>query len=215
MARIVSKGNKSQPRIYQLEENGEHLMLGSEVGACMGFYKGALYKRYPSLWRKVLSSEEREIMGGLSVGTRTLTNMGTMVVRASEAIEVLSGEGDIYRKKDTQVAAENNKNKEAINAAFCRIHSNIDRSVIQQMTYIPAARERNAEKNIERLSYYVHQASAIPSTIPAIELDSPACVVMNSVSIDNVASPSGRKKKQDNSKLKEITVKQLYAHSTL
>jgi len=213
MAKIISKATRKQPTVYQLVENGDHFMLGSEVGAYLGFFKGALYKRFPSLWRKVLNSEERDIMGSLSVGTRTLTNMGTMVVRATEAIEILNGDGEIYRRKDTEVAAENNRNKEAINAAFCRVYApSVDRSVIQQMTYSPAARERNAEKNIERLRQQVHEVISVsaPAVIPSIELDSPAVAVMNSVSLDSVSSPSRRRRKHDD-RSKEIQVSQLYS----
>ena len=187
-------------------------MLGCDVGYCMGYEKGNLYKRYPSLWRKVLSSEERAIMGTLCVGNRTLSNMGTMVVRASEAMEVLSGNGEYYRKKDTEVANKNNQNKEAINAAFRRRYSsNVDKSIIRNMTYEPSARLKNDERNKEnweRLRSRVHEVATKPCPIPSVELDSPAVAVMNSVSI---ASPPKRKHKNDGkSTPKEIIVKQLW-----
>ena len=51
---------------------------------------------------------------------RALTNMGTMVVRASEAMKIMQGFGDEFRSKNTKAAAENNEAKEAINVAFCR-----------------------------------------------------------------------------------------------
>nr|XP_047142082.1 SWI/SNF-related matrix-associated actin-dependent regulator of chromatin subfamily B member 1-like [Hydra vulgaris] len=137
MARIVSHGNNKTPAVYQLEKNGEHWMLGSEVGSAMQFYKGALYKRFPSLYRRVLTLEERQILCNLNVDMRTLTNLGTMVVKASEARKVLSGDGDIYRQKNTQVAKENNKNKIAINIAFCRQKTNIKDQ--ENCTYIPTA----------------------------------------------------------------------------
>lgn len=218
MAKIVADATKSQPTVYRLKENGEDLMLGSEVGACLGFFKGALYKRYPSLWRKVLSSEERDIMGSLSVGTRTLSNMGTMVVRASEAIEIMNGVGEHYRKKDTEVAAENNRNKEAINAAFCRVYNpSIDRSIIKQMTYAAEARERNNELNMEKLRNQVEDVILIPTPadIPSVEFDSSAVAVMNSVSLDSVSSPTKRKRKFEDTKAKEIIVSQLYSSRRL
>ena len=46
--------------------------------------------------------------------------MGTMVVRASEAMKIMQGFGDEFRSKHTKAAAENNEAKEAINVAFCR-----------------------------------------------------------------------------------------------
>jgi len=218
MARIVSEATKRHPTIYQLYENGEHLMLGCDVGYCMGYYRGNLYKRYPSLWRKVLSSEEREIMGTLCVGNRTLSNMGTMVVRASEAMEVLSGNGDYYRKKDTDVANTNNQNKEAINVAFRRRHSsNVDKSIIKNMTYEPAARLRNDERNKEnwdRLRCRVKEVATKPCSIPSVELDSPAIAVMNSVCFD-AADSHAKKKKRNDEKAREIVVKQLWPSTKL
>ena len=138
MARIVSQGSGKTPAVYQLEEHGEHYMLGSEVGYALQFYKGALYKRFPSLYRRVLTLEERQILCNLNVGIRTLANLGTMVVKASEAKEILNGKGETYKQKNTLVAKQNNKNKIAINIAFCRkssenLHSQDD------CTYIPSA----------------------------------------------------------------------------
>merc|ERR1712168_707630 len=136
-----------------------------------------------------------------------------MVVRASEALEVLNGNGDQYRKKDTEVAKENNQNKEAINAAFRRRHSsNVDKSIIRNMTYEPAARIRNDERNKEnwdKLRSRVHEVATRQCPIPPVELDSPAIAVMNSVSLVGAASPAKRKK-QGEGKMKEIVVKQLW-----
>ena len=40
------------PVVFQQQEDGDHFMIGSEVGNSMNLVKGALYKRYPSLWRR-------------------------------------------------------------------------------------------------------------------------------------------------------------------
>jgi len=216
MARIVKEATKRHPTIYQLYDNGEHLMLGSDVGLCMGYYKGNLYKRYPSLWRKVLSSEERERMGELNLDNRCLSNMGTMFVRASEAMEVLDGNGDAYRKKNTVVADQNNQNKEAINAAFRRRHSrNVDRTTIENMTYSPSARLKNDERNKDnwqKLRSRVHTIATKPCPIAVSIVDeSPAVAVMNSVTMDTIASPRrGRKRANETKATKEIVVKDLW-----
>ena len=118
MARVI---REQKPMIFQLEENGEEYMLGVEVGAAMELFKGALYKKYPSLWRRILSVEEREKLHSFGRhGSHSLCNMGTMIVRASEATLVLNGVGDEYKRKDTAVAEQNKRNKEALNAAFNR-----------------------------------------------------------------------------------------------
>lgn len=218
MARVVTAENKDHPTIYQIHEGGEHLMFGSEVGYYMGYFKGNLYKRFPSMWRKVLSTDERTLLGELCVGTRKLSNMGTMVVRAEEAIQVLKGEGNHFRQKNTAQANQNNQNKEAINAAFCRRHSSkVDKSVIKNMTYETEARLRNneiLEKMRYERGYEVREMTAIPSMniIPSIELDSPAVAVMNSVSVDSeyLRAASSQQKRKRNDKSKEIIVQQLH-----
>ena len=87
----------------------------------MNLFKGALYKRYPSLWRRILSPDEKELLHSFGHhGSHQLANMGTMVVRASEATQVINGVGDEFKRKDTVVAQQNKKNKEALNAAFNR-----------------------------------------------------------------------------------------------
>ena len=72
-------------------------MLGCEVGRYLDLYKGALYKKYPSLWKKVLSPEERDALAKEGVRYRTLCNIGTMIVRASEAEQILKGEGSQFK----------------------------------------------------------------------------------------------------------------------
>jgi len=145
MAREIPNGKF--PRIYQLEEFGERYMLGSDVGTFMGYYKGALYKRYPSLHRRILTSDERAAMMDLNLRkSRSLTNMGTMVVRASEAMEILTGQGDVYRNKYTDTADENARAKEAINVAFCRA-ARTGRTkhlpdLRENLSFLPKAKER-------------------------------------------------------------------------
>ena len=145
MAREIPNGKF--PRIYQLEEFGERYMLGSDVGTFMGYYKGALYKRYPSLHRRILTSDERALMMDLNLRkSRSLTNMGTMVVRASEAMEILTGNGECYRSKHTETAAENAKSKEALNVAFCRAArtgrtKNLP-DLRENLSFLPKAKER-------------------------------------------------------------------------
>jgi hypothetical protein len=38
------------PDIFRLQEDGDHLMIGSQVGNSMNLVKGSLYKRFISLW---------------------------------------------------------------------------------------------------------------------------------------------------------------------
>ena len=148
-------------------------MLGSEVGAKLGFYKGALYKRFPSLWRKVLTLEERKTMSSLNVGVRTLCNMGTMVVKATEAIKVLTGRGEYFRRTDTDVAATNSKNKEAVNKAFCRSAGTKKEhekcKIRENLTYVPWAQVGKGVTSTQ-----TRRQDFITSNV-----ENPASVVMN------------------------------------
>ena len=143
MARELSNGKF--PISYILEEHGEEYMLGSDVGTFLGYYKGALYKRYPSLHRRILTSDERHNLCQLGIrNQRALTNMGTMVVRASEAMKIMQGYGDEFRLKHTKAAAENNEAKEAINVAFCRARAKTKDlpNLRENLSFLPGAKDR-------------------------------------------------------------------------
>ncbi|KAG7217836.1 hypothetical protein INR49_020866, partial [Caranx melampygus] len=56
----LSKTFGQKPVKFQLEEDGDFYMIGSEVGNYLRMFRGSLYKRYPSLWRKLASVEERK-----------------------------------------------------------------------------------------------------------------------------------------------------------
>lgn len=172
MAKIISHGNKKYPTVYQFEENGEQYMLGSEVGSYLGYYKGRLYKKFPSLWRKILDYNERRTLSNLNVKNRILSNMGTMVVRASEALKILNGCGDLYREKNTEVAEQNNKNKAAINAAFCRAApSSLGEKLRQNLTQLPK-QGKLAKFHIPKI-----RTKIVPVHI---DFESPESTVMNS-----------------------------------
>jgi len=151
MARELSNGK--YPTSYILEEFGDQYMLGSDVGTFMGYYKGALYKRYPSLHRRILTSDERHNLSQLGIQNhRALTNMGTMVVRASEAMKIMQGFGDEFRSKHTKAAAENNEAKEAINVAFCRARARTKDlpNLRENLSFLPGAKDRAKEAALRR-----------------------------------------------------------------
>ncbi|MGH0151446.1 UNVERIFIED_CONTAM: hypothetical protein FKN15_024096 [Acipenser sinensis] len=56
----LSKTFGQKPVKFQLEEDGDFYMIGSEVGNYLRMFRGSLYKRYPSLWRRLASVEERK-----------------------------------------------------------------------------------------------------------------------------------------------------------
>ena len=188
------------PTVYQFEENGERYMLGSDVGAYLGFYKGALYKRFPSLERRILNAKEREALSELSIDNRTLCNMGTMVVKASEAMDILKGDDEYYRRKNTTTATQNNKAKEAINVAFCRKRSSRTDLVDlrENLTFVPTAAKLGKKQStvgriIPKKQTVIEKPSEMASDYPNL-----ACTVMNNVTLekDDESTPVKRRRKQ-------------------
>ena len=49
-----------KPLVFKFGEDGEEYMIGSEVGNYMRLFRGSMYKRYPGLFRRTLTSEERK-----------------------------------------------------------------------------------------------------------------------------------------------------------
>ena len=86
----------TKPKPFKLTEDGEDYMIGSEVGNYLRMFRGALYKKYPSMWRRNISQEERKQMMEMGVG---YTNLSTnvQIIKASEVEEILAGEEDRFR----------------------------------------------------------------------------------------------------------------------
>lgn len=95
MAAKLIKGEK--PVVFQLEENGERLMIGSQVGHSLSLVKGALYKKFPSLWRRCVTSEERQLLSSIGISYSNLSNANIMLVKATEVEDLLKGNVDNLR----------------------------------------------------------------------------------------------------------------------
>uniref|UniRef100_A0A2I3GST2 SWI/SNF related BAF chromatin remodeling complex subunit B1 n=1 Tax=Nomascus leucogenys TaxID=61853 RepID=A0A2I3GST2_NOMLE len=96
-----------KPVKFQLEDDGEFYMIGSEVGNYLRMFRGSLYKRYPSLWRRLATVEERKKIVASSHGKKTkpntkdhgYTTLATSVtlLKASEVEEILDGNDEKYK----------------------------------------------------------------------------------------------------------------------
>jgi len=107
-----------KPAKFQLEEGGEYYMIGSEVGNYLRLFRGSLYKRYPSLWRRMATAEERKIIATRSpdIGHSTLaTNVS--LLKAVEVQDVYEGNDECYRAASASnthsesVSRDSNKHK--------------------------------------------------------------------------------------------------------
>ncbi|KAL3185875.1 hypothetical protein MRX96_028755 [Rhipicephalus microplus] len=85
-----------KPTAFQLEEDGEFYYIGSEVGNYLRMFRGSLYKKYPSLWRRLVTVDERKKIASLGVGLHILaTNVS--LLRVSEVDEIVAGNDEKYK----------------------------------------------------------------------------------------------------------------------
>jgi len=49
-----------KPISFQVEENGEFFCIGSEVGNFLRLFRGSLYKKYPGMYRRTITNDERK-----------------------------------------------------------------------------------------------------------------------------------------------------------
>ncbi|XP_072462839.1 SWI/SNF-related matrix-associated actin-dependent regulator of chromatin subfamily B member 1 isoform X2 [Notamacropus eugenii] len=98
MMMALSKTFGQKPVKFQLEEDGEFYMIGSEVGNYLRMFRGSLYKRYPSLWRRLATVEERKkiVASSHDHGYTTLATSVTLL-KASEVEEILDGNDEKYK----------------------------------------------------------------------------------------------------------------------
>uniref|UniRef100_A0A8C6KDR3 SWI/SNF related BAF chromatin remodeling complex subunit B1 n=1 Tax=Nothobranchius furzeri TaxID=105023 RepID=A0A8C6KDR3_NOTFU len=110
MLLAVSKTFGQKPVKFQLEEDGDFYMVGSEVGNYLRMFRGSLYKRYPSLWRRLASVEERKKIMASSHGERLkspitqlshdqylLLSTSVTLLKASECEEIFEGNDEKYK----------------------------------------------------------------------------------------------------------------------
>ncbi|CDW56416.1 SWI:SNF matrix associated [Trichuris trichiura] len=93
------------PKSFAFSEEGERYYIGSEVGSYMKLYRGALYKKYPLLWRRAATQDEKKIMQEMGFHQNTLST-NIMLMRASEVDEVLSGNDEKYKSVQNVASGE-------------------------------------------------------------------------------------------------------------
>ncbi|XP_016402912.1 SWI/SNF-related matrix-associated actin-dependent regulator of chromatin subfamily B member 1-A-like isoform X1 [Sinocyclocheilus rhinocerous] len=94
----LSKTYGQKPIKFQLEEDEEFYMIGSEVGNFLRMFRGSLYKRYPSLSRRLATVEERKkiVASSHDHGYTTLATSVTLL-KASEVEEIFEGHDEKYK----------------------------------------------------------------------------------------------------------------------
>uniref|UniRef100_A0A915I7Z8 SWI/SNF-related matrix-associated actin-dependent regulator of chromatin subfamily B member 1 n=1 Tax=Romanomermis culicivorax TaxID=13658 RepID=A0A915I7Z8_ROMCU len=84
------------PKKFQFDSNGEFYYIGSEIGNYLKLFRGLLYKRYPQLWRKAATMEEKKRMVEVGCSSSAMAT-NVMIVRATEVDDILSGNDQKYR----------------------------------------------------------------------------------------------------------------------
>lgn len=85
-----------KPQSFPVDDTGEEYMIGSEVGNYVRMFRGSLYKKYPSLWRRMATLEQRKKIVSLGIGHTTLATNVTLV-KASEVEDILEGNDEKYK----------------------------------------------------------------------------------------------------------------------
>ena len=68
----------------------------------MKLVKGSLYKRYPSLWRRYVTTEERELLSSINI---TCSNQ-SMLVKANEIDDIAVDNGSTSSEQETESEEE-------------------------------------------------------------------------------------------------------------
>ena len=72
-------------------------MLGSEVGNYLRLFRGDLYKRYPGIWKRKMTPEERRHCSEQIGYSYNNISTNVQIVKVSEVEDILSMNGEKYR----------------------------------------------------------------------------------------------------------------------
>lgn len=85
-----------KPISFQLEENGEFYCVGSEVDNYLRLFRGSLYKKYPGMFRRSITNEERRRLIELGLSQHVLAS-SVSFLRASEVEDIIEGNDEKYK----------------------------------------------------------------------------------------------------------------------
>jgi SWI/SNF-related matrix-associated actin-dependent regulator of chromatin subfamily B protein 1 len=85
-----------KPITFQLEEDGEYYCVGSEVGNYLRLFRGSLYKKYPGMFRRSITNEERKRLIELGLSQHVLAS-SVSLLRASQVEDIIEGNDDKYK----------------------------------------------------------------------------------------------------------------------
>ena len=148
-----------KPATFKLEDAEEEYMLGSEVGNYLRLFRGDLYKKYPSLWRRKMTAEERKLASEQIGYSHCNISSNVMLVKSSEVSELLAGLEEKYRTThgyEISFASSNDRSSTA------PAHSN---SSFGPGTH-PLSRGSKKMSWLSQIPNYSYHLDAVPSATP-------------------------------------------------
>ncbi|XP_059485119.1 SWI/SNF-related matrix-associated actin-dependent regulator of chromatin subfamily B member 1 isoform X1 [Neocloeon triangulifer] len=94
-----------KPISFQVEENGEFFCIGSEVGNYLRLFRGSLYKKYPGMYRRTISNDERKKLIELGLSQHVLAS-SVSLLKASEVEDIIEGNDEKYKAVSVHSSAE-------------------------------------------------------------------------------------------------------------
>ena len=162
----------TKPLKFQLEDGGEYFMIGSEVGNYLRLFRGSLYKKYPSLWRRLATIDERKKIATIeNVGSSLATNI--TLVRAVEIDEILEGDDEKYKvelrdKIAMQTVDSRNKAKRGNNVWLPNILPNSSHHLDAVPAATPVNRSRFGSKRVKSFPTWLVPSSSYYMSLNSI-----------------------------------------------
>ncbi len=120
-------------------------------------FRGSLYKRYPSLWRRLVAVEERKRINTMGLGPHSLATNITLL-KASEVDEIFEGRDEKY--KAVSISTEPSVQRFSIHFFFYYFYYYLDMSCIYRET-------KSKRSNwIPTLPNSSHHLDAVPCSTP-------------------------------------------------
>lgn len=96
-ASLKTFGEKPESFVFTFDDGTTgRFYIGSEVGTYLRHFRGTLYKKYPSLWKRWLTQEERRKLIQLGCAEQNLAS-NIIVLKASEVEEIIAGNEEKYK----------------------------------------------------------------------------------------------------------------------
>ncbi|OQR74102.1 SWI/SNF 1-like [Tropilaelaps mercedesae] len=173
-----------RPVSFQLEDGGDYYYIGTEVGNYLRLFRGTLYKKYPSLWRRAVTVEERKKISQMENMSQHSAANFISLLKKSEVDDLIDGNEEKYRAAPVQEnnfeggghGAKNAKARPSFMPAAPNNAHHLD--AVPCSTPINRNRLQHSKKNRSFPMLYddldpamLHESAALPECLVPIRLD--------------------------------------------